>query len=287
MTLPPSLSQTPGRVDDHRPSQATALIRAAAGLALAAAIAGGARRARSLSSGGAVAATAAGTVAMAAGWSWGALLIGYFVASTLLTRAGAAAKAARTMGMAAKGGERDAMQVLANGGPFVAAAAGAVVAPHPLWNALALGALATSAADTWATEVGTLAGQPPRSIVTGRPVPVGASGGVSAAGSLAAVAGAGFVVLLAGLMRWPWTVVAAGLAGGVAGAFLDSLLGATVQARRRCSDCDTTTERIVHGCGTVTTRAGGWPWLDNDGVNLASGVGGALLAAAIAAALLP
>lgn len=285
MTLPPSLSQTPGRVDDHHSSRATALIRATAGLALAAAIAGGARRARSLSSGGAVAATAAGTVATAAGWSWGALLIAYFVASTLLTRAGAAAKAARTTGIVAKGGARDAMQVLANGGPFVAAAAGAIAAPHPLWNALALGALATSAADTWATEVGTLVGRSPRSILTGRPVPVGTSGGVSAAGSLAAVAGAGFVVLLAGLMRWPWPTVAAGLAGGVAGAFLDSLLGATVQARRRCPRCDTATERNVHGCGTVTIHADGWPWLDNDGVNLASGVGGALLAAAIAAVL--
>ena len=52
--------------------------RLAAGLLAAAAIALVARRAGSLSTSGAIAATLVGTAAVAAGWHWGALLVVYF-----------------------------------------------------------------------------------------------------------------------------------------------------------------------------------------------------------------
>ena len=76
---------------------------------------------------GAIAATVVGWAAVAAGWGWGAMLIVYFVASTLVSRAGRAAKHRRTASIVAKGGERDAVQVLANGGVF---AVGAVAMLH-------------------------------------------------------------------------------------------------------------------------------------------------------------
>ena len=57
-----------------------------------------ARRANALSTSGAVAAAVVGGASAAAGWGWAVLLIAYFVASVLLSRAGEAAKAARTAG---------------------------------------------------------------------------------------------------------------------------------------------------------------------------------------------
>lgn len=269
------------------------IARALAGLGIAAAIALLARRARSLSPGGAVAATATGTVAIAAGWGWGALLIAYFVLSSALSRLGAGRKQRRTDAVVAKGGARDAVQVLANGGVFALLAAAAValgLVPDgertlPLVAVAAAGALAASAADTWATEVGTLIGGTPRSIVTLRPLPAGLSGGVTAAGTLASVAGAAAVAALALLFGWPRVAFLPLLAAGTAGALADSLLGALLQERRRCPRCDALTERPVHHCGTATVAAGGIAGFGNDAVNLVASLVGATAAAAVAAAM--
>jgi uncharacterized membrane protein len=85
------------------------------------------RRAGSFSTSGAIAATVVGAASVAAGWRWGALLLVYFAAATLLSHAGAAEKALRTRSIIAKAGARDAIQVVANGGMFAACA---LVAAH-------------------------------------------------------------------------------------------------------------------------------------------------------------
>jgi uncharacterized protein (TIGR00297 family) len=259
--------------------------RVLAGAVLAVAIALAARRAGSLAASGAAAAAVVGTVCIAAGWGWGALLVAYFVASSALSRLGARRKEAATGGIVAKGGARDARQVLANGGPFAAAALLSIAAPWPGWTVLGAGALAAAASDTWGTEVGTLAGGAPRSIVSGRIVPPGTSGGITLAGTLASLCGAAFVAALAWALRWPDAVAI--LAGGIAGSTADSLLGATLQARRWCDRCGAGTERELHVCGAPTRRAGGLAWLDNDGVNLASALVGALVALLVAVARRP
>lgn len=261
------------------------LTRLLLGVAVAAAIAFAARRARSLSSGGAAAAVVVGVACVAAGWAWGGLLIAFFVASTALSRYRAAQKEARTGGVVAKGGERDAVQVLANGGLFALAAVGSLVHPSPLWLAAGGGALAAATADTWGTEIGTLAGRPPRSILDGHLVPPGTSGGVTSVGTIGSLAGAAFVALLAWLAAREAPTALAILAGGFGGAVADSLLGATLQARRWCDRCDMGTERDVHDCGAPTRAAGGVRWLGNDAVNALSGVAGAILALAMHAAL--
>lgn len=257
---------------------ATPAGRAVAGLVVAGAIAAAARHARTLSTGGAAAAVVVGTATLAAGWSWGALLIAFFVTSTVLSRFRSDWKERRTATVVAKGGERDAVQVLANGALFAAAGVASTLVPWPGWTALAAGALGTAASDTWATEVGTLAHAPPRSVLSGRPVPPGTSGGVTLLGTLAAVAGALFVGALAYAVGWPPRAALAGAIGGFVGAMADSVLGATAQARRWCPRCDVATERTTHGCGAATRPAGGARWLDNDGVNLLSGAIGALVA---------
>lgn len=248
----------------------------------AVAIALAARRAGALSAGGAAAAVVVGTVCMAAGLSWGALLVAYFVASTGLSRFRAAEKERRTSGVVAKGGARDAVQVVANGGLFTLAALGSLLAPSAVWNAAAAGALAAAAADTWATELGTLSRQLPRLVTTGRPVAAGTSGAVTWLGTLGSVAGALFVAGAAALGGWGVVAVTAALAGGLAGSAADTVLGAVAQARRWCPRCDQPTERRTHTCGSPTNVVGSLRWFDNDAVNLASGVVGLAIGAACA-----
>lgn len=257
--------------------------RLALGLVAAVVIAAAARRSRALSTSGAIAAVVVGTLAVGAGWGWGVLLVAFFVGGTALSRLGGAGKSLRTASVVAKGGERDAWQVLANGAAFALAALGQLVVPHPLWLAAGAGALAAAAADTWATEIGTLSPRVPRSILTWRPVPTGTSGGVSALGSAAALGGALFIGVVALAIGARPLVAGGAVLAGIAGAAADSLLGATVQARRWCARCGTGTERIVHPCGERSHPAGGVSWIDNDVVNLLATAIGALAAAAIVA----
>lgn len=246
-----------------------------------------ARRAGALSRSGAAAATVVGTIAVAAGWSWAALLIGFFASATLLSSWRREEKARRTAGVVAKNDERDWVQVLANGALFAAAAlmfklrwllALGTVDDFPAWTAgwaaIGAGALAAACADTWSTEIGTLSATPPRLITTLRGVPAGTSGAVTVYGLGGMLGGALWMGAIAWLVRWPPSLAIATGAGGLAGALADSVIGAVAQERRRCPKCDAPTERDVHDCGTDTVPAGGLAWLDNDAVNaLSTGIG--------------
>ncbi len=247
-----------------------------------------ARRAGSLSRSGAFAAAVVGAASSAAGWGWAALLVGWFAASSALTRLGAATKAARTAATLPANGPRSAIQVWANGGVFAVAAVLATMLDEPLWGVAAVGALAAAAADTWATEIGTLLGGVPRSIVTGRAVEPGLSGGITLHGTLGGAAGAAAVAvpgtfLVGGEFSMLWPLVAAGMLGGVG----DSLLGATLQAKRYCPRCARWTERATHDCGVATEPGRGWPWMTNDTVNLLATLIGAAAAAWLLAPSLP
>ena len=259
--------------------------RAAIGLLIAAIIATLARRTRSLSRSGAVAATGLGALATAAGYPWAILLVVYFASSSALSRLGSTEKERLTGGIVAKGGQRDARQVLANGGVFAVAALGMLLQPGPWWTSLAAGSLAASAADTWATEIGTRFGGVPRSILSGKSVPVGTSGGVTVIGSLGALAGAVFVAGVSLAIGWTRLAALSALAGGIVGGLADSLLGATLQVRRWCDACSLATERPRHDCGAETRVTGGIVGFDNDMVNLFSVIAGGASATGLFAAL--
>jgi uncharacterized protein (TIGR00297 family) len=219
---------------------------------------------------------------MGAGWDWGITLIAYFVASTLLSRFRGAEKSRLTAGRLEKTGARDAAQVASNGSWFVVAALFHWIAPHVVWQCIAAGALGASAADTWATEIGSLSRALPRSIVTWNDVPPGTSGGITLAGTLAGAAGALFIAAVVSLLGWQPVTFAAALAGGIIGSLLDSVLGATVQARFWCASCGVETERRRHDCATITTLRGGLRWLNNDGVNALATAGGGVVGLAVA-----
>lgn len=223
--------------------------------------------------------------ALAGGFTFGfgglipaVLLILFFLSSSVLSRVGANKKRSLVMTFA-KGGRRDIGQVLANGAVPVILAMVYGLTEGSVWLAGLVGALAASTADTWATEVGVLARRRPFMITTGGRVEPGTSGAITPEGTLAAVVGAGLIGSTAWLLHGEGTLVVLALAGGAIGALFDSLLGATVQAMYHCPSCNKETERHpYHICGSETHLQRGWHWLNNDGVNLASSVVGAVTA---------
>ncbi len=203
---------------------------------------------RWLTADGALAAAAVGgLVCWGAGLPGLALLAVFFVSGSLLTSFNAA-RGPGSGGPEVRAAARNARQVLANGGW---AAAGAMVVP---WKpdigwAVMMGSLATAQADTWATEVGAHASHPPKLITTGRSVPAGTSGGVTWLGTGAGAFGAVVLTGLGLLLGVSPSIAALATLVGVLGMLLDSVLGATLEARS---------------------------WLDNDGVNLAATSAGAV-----------
>jgi uncharacterized protein (TIGR00297 family) len=262
------------------------------GVALSGAVAVLGLRARALRPDGAAAATGVGLFVLAfGGWGWAVPLVVFFATSSALTRWKAAAKEA-VRAVKGKEGPRDAGQVLANG--LVAAAGAALTLFFPdrtgLLFLVYLGAVAEAAADTWATEVGVLSRERPRLILGGVRCPPGTSGAVTTLGLGASAIGALLVSLTGALLVWPlgtatvWRVLLPWV-GGVGGALVDSLLGATLQAGYYCPVCAVATETPRHGCGSTALLRRGYPWLDNDLVNLAGTLAGALLTGVLAAAL--
>ncbi|HID86480.1 MAG TPA: DUF92 domain-containing protein [Anaerolineae bacterium] len=248
-------------------------------------------RGRALAPSGVAGAILVGTPILGlGGWTWGLLLIAFFLSSSLLSRY----REGEKRGLAekfAKVGGRDLGQALANGGWGALLAVVHAFRPHPLLFTAFVGAMAAVNADTWATELGVLSPTPPRLITTGQKVPVGTPGGVSSLGLSASLAGALLIGLLALILERlapggnstpsaRWLPVAASL-GGLTGSLLDSLLGATVQGIYYCEACGKETESRVHRCGATTRQVRGWRWLDNDGVNLLSSVVGSVVAGVV------
>lgn len=157
------------------------------------------------------------------------------------------------------------------------------------WMAAFAGSYAAATADTWGTEIGTLVRGTPHSILTRRPIPTGLSGGVTRTGTAAEIVGAAWIAAatagaLTLLNRWPeprWTFaatqhfIAPVLVGGIAGALVDSVLGATLQELRRCPVCERTCETNPHVCGTPTLRIRGIRGFSNDLVNFIATLTGA------------
>jgi uncharacterized protein (TIGR00297 family) len=253
------------------------VIRLAIGAALAAVVALAAYRARALSRDGAIAAFVIGAIVVdAGGLNSAAVLLAFFVPSSLLTRMGRERK--RLLRGTQEPTPRNAWQVLANGGVAALCATAALVASTPFSAAFA-GAFAAASADTWGTEIGTLARRRPVSILTFRPMEAGLSGGVSLLGTVATIAGALCVAVVAALLHvaplWPVAVA------GVVGALLDSIIGASLQARLWCPACACECETPRHLCGTPTTLRLGVRWIQNDAVNLMATLCGGLVAAAL------
>lgn len=264
--------------------------RWAAGLAGSGLIAWAAVRKQALSASGAWAAAAMGTVYFALGGPlWYGTLLVFFATSVFWSRWKRQSSAKRQAEqLYAKTGRRDAGQVWANGGIGFLLCAAYAAWPEPALAAAFVGVMASVNADTWATEIGALSRAEPRSVLTGRVVAPGTSGGITPLGTAAALAGAALIGMAAALLGGgeaaglpAGALIAAAAVAGFAGAFADSLLGAFMQAMYRCLVCGALTERTEH-CGEPTLHVQGRRWMTNDAVNTISSLAAGAMAAGIA-----
>ena len=224
----------------------------AGGFVLSLAVAVIAHALRLLTRNGMMAAVAVGTLVFGfGGWRHAGVLVVFFVTSSALTRW----QAARKFNPDQAGG-RTGLQVLANGAIAATLSVWGAIWPGPWIAAAFAGAIATSTADTWATEIGLLSKTPPW-LITARllperaEVPPGTSGGVTWLGTIAACIGA--VVIAGSSAVWLHTAFSRVWLAGFIGMTVDSILGATVEGQRR--------------------------WMTNDTVNLIATTLGAALAA--------
>lgn len=231
-----------------------------------------------LSPSGALSAFVVGWVTLSAGGVDSAVvLLTFFISSSVLSRWRAERKR-RMQSLTARGSRRTAVQVLANGGVATVCIALYLLTGDTGWWLAFAGAYAAANADTWSSEIGTLSRVPPRHLLTLRPLKAGDSGGVTLLGLLAGGAGSLLVAVVAGLTAsFALVQVVAVTISGFGGALVDSLLGATVQAKYRCVQCGDVVESARH-CGSPAEPAGGRPWMNNDAVNLFCTLTGAMVA---------
>jgi len=247
--------------------------------------------------------------------------LAFFISSSHFTKKGAKRK--RQIDAAyVEGGQRTAVQVLANGGfcSFVATLYLLFVGLEDklihfevdrtasFLSIMFLATLACNNGDTWASELGVLSRSAPRLITNCRQVPAGTNGGVSAYGTLASVAGGAFVGLVDALTAalihandqppassassgGPHQLVPLIVIGAFAGLFgslIDSILGATLQY----SGVDSL-GRVVSDLPSSSSAASeakhiaGVAILDNHQVNFVSSIISGLVVAFLAAQALP
>jgi len=224
--------------------------------------------------GGAAAGTLIGAAVLSAGgfFLW-MILVMFFVSSTLLGKFGEE-KRSHLSEIHKKDGQRDALQVAANGGIGCAAALAYGWTGSEIFFCAAAASFAAATADTWASELGVLSRRPPVSLRTFRAVEPGISGGVSLLGTAAALGGAlsiGFIYLAGTVIMFGWssellTGAAAVTLAGVFGSFVDSILGAFVQIHYYDAAKNRLTEYSERN-GQFLEAVQGVRWMDNDAVN--------------------
>lgn len=241
-------------------------------------------RLKALSGSGAVGAVLIGTIVFGFGGILFAVpLIFFFVSSNLLSAIRTARKDS-VINILGKSGPRDLKQVLANGAAAAAMVPIYAITGEIFWFFLYLAAVSEAAADTWATELGTLSRHRPISIVTFRKIDPGLSGGVTVLGTLGALAGAvatagsGYLTMMLmnqkmNIADLAWPVV---ILFGFIGSLIDSFIGGAWQGQYRCSICGKIVERTLH-CGRETILCRGYRFIGNDLVNFFGTVSGILL----------
>lgn len=221
-------------------------------------------RKKALTLDGAVVASLLGLwVVWFAGARWLIPLFFFFITGTLLGRL-SKNKAQATD--AKHGKARDYVQVICNGGIYAFLATFVNdVAPNVIFI-LMLISMAICTADTWSSEIGIYFRWNTYDMLRLKPVPPGLSGGVSLPGTLGGLMGGLAMAILGYFLLYdasPINLIAIITIAGFVGMLLDSILGASVQARYK----NLKTNILSDNKSRDMILQQGWRWMTNDAVN--------------------
>ena len=201
-------------------------------------------------------------------------LMMFFISSSLVTKI--KEKEKNKAEINAKSGNRDYLQVLANGFLTLVFAIIFYYNDNENFLLLAIINIAVANADTWSSELGILSKGKTVSIISLEEVKKGTSGGVSLLGTVVSLFGAFFIAVVFVLLAEVTNILAFSFINiiiitftGFVGSIIDSLLGASIQAQYQCLVCGKTTEKTVHH-KRPTKLIGGFRFVTNDLVNFLS-----------------
>lgn len=173
-----------------------------------------------------------GTITFGFGGLWlSVALLLFFISGSLITRRNELLLDPDSNGTG--GSRRDGFQVWANGFWVAVFALCWFLFSAQAFLLAAYAVIATAAADTWSTELGSHKKDRTRLITTFKKVAPGTDGGVSLKGTVASVAGSALIasILIFELHNISPALLAVVFAAGFIGALADSILGAVIQTR--------------------------------------------------------
>ena len=204
-----------------------------------------------------------------------AALFSFFISSSFFTKLWTREKVDLEKALYEKGGKRDHIQVLANGGAAFIIAVAHYMMPGKQLSVAYFVAIAACNADSWASEIGIISRSTPFSIINFKPVQRGMSGGVTFLGLFASACGAVFIAgvyFVFMLISIPFlelirdcTIIAV---FGFAGATIDSALGAVFQPAYVDSTGRLTEKRVNYN--EQNKKVKGFGFFSNDMVNFVS-----------------
>ncbi|MDQ0254411.1 uncharacterized protein (TIGR00297 family) [Evansella vedderi] len=227
-----------------------------------------------LTLGGAITAVLVATIVLYGLSLFGLLLLAaFFLSSTLIGRLTKAHYSQEENSLVEKGSKREASQVLANGGWAAASAFLYGVSGQELWYWCYIATLAAATSDTWASEIGRMSKRKPIHVFSLRELFPGQSGGITYIGTIGAFAGSMFIVSIAWLLQFTLevpnlsiSIILVLILVGFLGNWVDTILGAWIQASYYCKKCGKETEKRIH-CRERPILIKGYSFVNNDIVN--------------------
>jgi len=200
-------------------------------------------------------------------------LVEFFILGSAVSHVGKNRKA-KAHALHERSGARSIIQVLANGLPALIFAILFYITKREGCLLSVIASFAAATADTFSSEIGMLSKRRPVSILTFKPIRQGLSGGITLLGFAGAVIGAALVSFLA-IPKFGLSGMAAVIVTGVVSSIVDSLLGASIQAKYKEPDSG---EALSEPCLTERREASGQKlqlskgikWINNDVVNFVS-----------------